>query len=248
MNRVWAEAQSVRLAGGDAVIPSPEDFVLYMCLQPDKHCFLNAAAIHAEEPAQFIFTEWTNNRLIRFVDIYEVIRYYRNSLDWKMLGERAKGWGIQETVYTSLDWVTKLIGQVAEPLFLNRLTPPSPRHLRRWFFEALANQSNGYRSSSKDKALFRGWWLKKRRFIRVRIVHLLNFFEYMFPRLNELSFFYRLDSNMKAVAVYPFHFFKTFSFEFLPWAYRTFFEKRPAAIFRRMKKRLKKRLKKRISR
>jgi hypothetical protein len=240
MNRVWADAQSVRLAGRDALIPSPADFILYMCLQPDKHCFLNAPAIHAAKPAQFIFTEWTNNRLIRFVDIYEVIRHYRNSLDWNLLGERAKENGIQETVYTSLDWVTKMIGQVTEPSFLNRLTPPSPRRLRKWFFEALANQSNGYSSSSKNKTLFRIWWLKKKRFLRIRIIHLLNFFEYMFPRLNEISFFYRLNSNKMAVAVYPYHFFKTFSFEFLPWTYRTFLEKRSRFVFKRFKKKLKK--------
>jgi hypothetical protein len=237
MNRVWVEAQSVRLSGRDALIPSPVDFILYMCLQPEKHCFLNVPAIDAEEPAQFIFTEWTNNRLIRFVDIYEVIRHYQNSLDWNLLIERAKERGIQETVYTSLDWVTKMIGQVTEPLVLNSLHPPSPRRLRKWFFEALADESNRQASSSKNKELFRTWWLKKKRFLRIRFIHLLNYFEFTFPRLSELSSFYGLYSDKVAVAFYPYHVFKTFLFEFLPWTFKTFVEKRAGIILKRLKKR-----------
>lgn len=220
--RIWREVQSIRLSGCDTLIPSPVDLVLYLCFQPDKHCFLNFPAIQTKDPVQFIFTEWTNNRLIRFVDIYEVIRHYRNVLDQTLLIERARTSGIQESVYTSLNWITKLIGEVVEPWVLEALHPPSPRRIRKWLVEALNHQPSDHVSAKSTKTLFRAWWLKREKLSQLHMIQLLNLLEFTFPRREELSCLYGLRSKKLAVAVWPFHIIKTFFLGLLPWIYCVF--------------------------
>lgn len=218
--RIWGEAQPIRLSGCDTLIPSPVDLVLYLCFQPDKHGFLNFPAIYTKDPARFMFTEWTNNRLIRFVDIYEVIRHYQNVLDRSLLIERARMSGVQGSVYASLNWITKMIGQVVEPWVLEALHSPSPRHTRKWLFESLNHQPNDRASATSTKTLFRAWWLKRDKLSQLHMIQLLNLLEFTFPRRDELRLLYGLRSKKIAVAVYPFHIIKTFFLGLLPWIYR----------------------------
>ena len=231
MSRIWEEAQYARLAGCDTLILSPVDIVLYLCLQPDKHGFLNFPALHVEDPIEFLFMEWTNNRLIRFVDIYEVIRHYQNTLDWNLLTERARESGIQESVYASLDWVNKIMGRVVEPWVLAVLHTPSPRPTRKWIFEALNQQTNGDMSITTTKALFRAWWLEKPKLLQLHLIQLLNLFEFMFPSRDELILLYRLRPNKFTIVVCSFHAAKTFFLGLIPWIYRVFVKGKIAMIF-----------------
>ena len=231
MSRIWEEAQSVRLSGHDTFILSPIDLVLYLCLQPDKHGFLNASAIHIENPAEFVFKERTNNRLIRFVDIYEVIRHYQNSLNWNLLVERAKTNSIEESFYTSLYWITKLMGNAVEPLVLDKLQTPSPRRIPKWIFESLSQETDGNTSITTTKALFRAWWLEKQKLLQLHMIQLLNLLEFMFPSRDELILLYRLRSKKFAVVVYPFHTAKTFFLGLIPWIYSVFVKGKLAIIF-----------------
>jgi hypothetical protein len=219
LTRIWAEASSVQLSGWDTLILSPADLVLYLCFQPDKHGFLNFAAIHIEDPAHFMLTEWTNNRLIRFVDIYEVIQHYQNAIDWNLLIERARESGIQKSVYASLHWVTRIMGQVVGPRILEALRQPFPHGIRRWFFEALNQQPNNNTSASRTKTFFRDWWWRKQKLSQLHIIQLMNLLEYMFPSYEELSLLYGLRSKKIGIAVYPFHIVKTFFLGLLPWIY-----------------------------
>src|SRR5579885_1751938 len=218
--RIWGEAQSVRLSGCDTLILSPVDLVLYLCFQPDKHGFLNFPAIRTKDPARFIFTEWSNNRLIHFVDIYEVIRHYQNVLDRTLLIERARTSGVQGSVYASLNWITRMIGHVFEPWVLEALRPPSPRRTRKWLFEALNHQPSDRASATSAGALFRAWWLKKKKLSQLHMIQFLTLLEFTFPLRDELSLLYGLRSKKIAVAVYPLHIIKTFFLGLRPWIYR----------------------------
>lgn len=218
--KFWEEADPVRLSGRQTLIPSPIDLVLYLCFQPYKQCFLNAIAIDDKVPERLVFAEWTNNRLIRFIDIYEVVRHYQNKLDWNLLIERARDSGVQESVYTSLKWVTKLMGQVAAPWVLDALFPPSPQRRHRWFFEAIVQQSNGRVLTLTPKGVFGYWWLKKRKWQQLRMIQFIKLLEFMLPSLDEIKVLYRLSSNRIAVAYYPYHVVKTVFFCLLPWMYR----------------------------
>jgi len=166
-----------------------------------------------------MLTEWTNNRLIRFVDIYEVIQHYQNAIDWNLLIERARESGIQKSVYASLHWVTRIMGQVVGPRILEALRQPFPHGIRRWFFEALNQQPNNNTSASRTKTFFRDWWWRKQKLSQLHIIQLMNLLEYMFPSYEELSLLYGLRSKKIGIAVYPFHIVKTFFLGLLPWIY-----------------------------
>ena len=216
---LWEEAQPARLSGCDALIPSAHDFVLYLCLQPNKHGYINVPALHVEDLASLVFAEWSNNRLIRFTDIYEAIKHHQGTIDWEVLIERARASGTEGSVYTSLYWVTKLLGPVVEPWVINSLRPPSPRRFRKWLFEALVEDN---KSAKSVKASFMAWWLTMQKRSQLRLLTLLKFFEFIFPRRDELKLYYRLHSERAVFAVYLFHVGKSLFrgvLGFPPWLY-----------------------------
>ncbi|MGH7410495.1 MAG: nucleotidyltransferase domain-containing protein [Candidatus Methylomirabilis sp.] len=226
----WEEAQPVRLSGRDALIPSPVDLVLFLCLLPDRHGFLNVPALAAEDPTEFIFNEWTENRLIRFTDIHETIRHYQEIIAWEVFVERAKASGIEGSVYASLRWVAELYGKSVEPWVLKALRPPTPRRLRRHLYEALSGKSSDGNTPSGANDLIRRWWMKQRKRTQVRLTHLLLLFEFAFPSRHELRVLYRLNSNKGIFGIYVFHVGKSLVFGMLPWIYRVLTKRKPSAI------------------
>ncbi|MDV2495153.1 MAG: nucleotidyltransferase family protein [bacterium] len=217
--RLWKESQPVRLSGCDALVPSANDLALYLCLQPNKHGYINVPALHVEDIAGFVFAEWTDNRLIRFTDIYEAIKHHQGTIDWEVLIERARASGTEGSVYASLHWVTKLLGPAVEPWVLDSLRPPSPRRIRKWLFEALVEEN---KSAKSVKASFRAWWLKMQKRSQLRLLTLLNFLEFIFPRRDEIKLYYRLHSESAVFAFYLFHVGKSLfrgALGFPPWLY-----------------------------
>ena len=232
--RLWREAQPAKISGYDSLIPSPTDLLLYLCIQPDKHGYLNVPAVNVEDLAGFVFTEWTDNRLIRFTDIYEVIKHYEGTINWEVLIERARASGIEGSVYTSFHWVTKLLGPAIEPWVLDALRPPTPRRLRRWLFEALDQDPKDDRSASAVKAAFRTWWLKKQKQAQLRMIRLLDLLEFIFPRRDELKLSYRLRSKKSPFAVFLVHSSKSLircALGFLLVIYSLLTRRRPSPIF-----------------
>ena len=232
--RLWREAQPAKISGYDSLIPSPTDLLLYLCIQPDKHGYLNVPAVNVEDLAGFVFTEWTDNRLIRFTDIYEVIKHYEGTINWEVLIERARASGIEGSVYSGFHWVTKLLGPAIEPWVLDALRPPTPRRLRRWLFEALDQDPKDDRSASAVKAAFRTWWLKKQKQAQLRMIRLLDLLEFIFPRRDELKLHYQLHSKSAVFAVYLFHVGKSLfrsALGFLLVIYSLLTRRRPSPIF-----------------
>jgi hypothetical protein len=204
LGRLWREAELVRLSGVPALIPSPVDFVLYLCLQADKYAFLNGAAVGARDPAEFTFDEWTQNRLIRFTDVYELLRHHRATLDWDLLIARAQASGIEGTVYGVLWWVDQLFGPAIDPVALQRLRPDRPRSVRRALFRILAEP--------RDRALpptfatrTRDWWLRRGVPAQRRLIKLLSIAEYVFPRREELRRRYARGSGAALPLAYVYH-------------------------------------------
>lgn len=223
----WEEAQPVRLSRRDALILSPVDLVLYLCLHPDRHGFLNIPALALEDPTEFVFDEWTENRLIRFADIHETIRHYQGVIDWEVLVERAKAGGIEGSVYASLRWVTELFGQPVESWVLKALRPPTSRRLRRRLYEALSEKSSDGNASSGANDLIRRWWMGQRKRTQIRLAHLLRLLEFVFPRRDELRVMYRLNSHRGVSGIYVVHVGRTLVFGLLPWICRVLVKRRP---------------------
>ena len=184
IRQVWAEARPTVLSERAALVPSPVHLVLYLCLQAAKHGYLNVAAADVEDPAAMVFAEWTNNRLIRFTDIFEAIRHHRDALDWTLLADRARAAGMAHVAYASLRWVTRLFGPVTDAAILAGLGSPEPRRVRRWLFEALTLGPGGPGTVTVMTGVAT-LTLRDRTFPRRRLLQMLDLVEFVFPRREE---------------------------------------------------------------
>jgi len=205
LHRFWQDAQSASLSGADTLIPSPVDFVLYLCLQADKYAFLNRAAVRTAELDRFIFDEQTHNRLIRFTDLYETARHYRHAIDGELLIDRARSSGIEDSVYASLGCVGRLFGPVTVPSVLQGLHLVGPARVRRLAYKVIFGPSADRTSQSSLGTRFRDWWLRMRSPAQRRWIKLLDLIEYIFPRPDVLRRRHQATWGRAAVFGYPLH-------------------------------------------
>ena len=87
---IWQRACQAQIAGVDALVLSPEDLILHLCL-------------HASFSHQFRFG------LRACWDIHEVVRHHRDAIDWDQLVRRAQQWRIGKYVYLTLRLVRELL-------------------------------------------------------------------------------------------------------------------------------------------
>jgi Uncharacterised nucleotidyltransferase len=135
--RVWSEARPAWVGGREVLVLSPVDLVLYLCLQADNHGFFNRAAIATVDPGDLLFAEWSNDRLVRFVDIRESIRLYAGEIDWGLLAKRARHAMIAEAVHASLLLTNRLLGVTAPEEVIKTLEPAQRPRVRTWLLQAL---------------------------------------------------------------------------------------------------------------
>jgi hypothetical protein len=102
---LWARAQPVELAGVPALVLAPEDLVLHLCL-------------HVSFGHRFRFG------LRGAWDVLEVARHHRDTLDWEVIVQRARQWGVSRYVYLTLRLVRELLGAEIPPAALAGLRPP----------------------------------------------------------------------------------------------------------------------------
>jgi hypothetical protein len=150
--------------------------------------------------------------------------------------ERAKAGGIEESVYASLHWVTRLFGPTVEPWALQALRPPPPRRLRRWLFGVVAQEEADRTSGMAVKAVFRAWWWRRPKASQLRLVRLLDLIEFVFPRLDGIRLRCRLHSRKVASIYYAFHISKSLFLCTLGvplWTYHLLTKRRPSPALRR---------------
>ncbi|MEK6276717.1 MAG: nucleotidyltransferase family protein [Actinomycetota bacterium] len=184
---LWARAEPARVCGAEAMALSPVDLVLYLCAQADNQGYFNRVGLDHMRAADLLFAPWTNNRLIRFTDISEVIRQYAERIDWSLLVERARESELQEAVYVSLSLANSLLGPAAPPDVLEQLRS-RPRHrLRGWIFDGVAHQAQHQGSASIGKRLAGSIWIRGSEARLMWLARLLAFVELTFPDRRTLS-------------------------------------------------------------
>jgi Uncharacterised nucleotidyltransferase len=105
LDGIWERAVPARIAGGDALVLSPEDLLLHLCL-------------HASFDHQFRLG------LRACWDILEVVRHHRGAIDWDELVRRARRWGIGRYVYVTLRLVRELLAADIPVARIAVLEPP----------------------------------------------------------------------------------------------------------------------------
>jgi hypothetical protein len=102
---IWQRARPAQIAGVDALVLSPEDLLLHLCL-------------HASFSHQF------RVGLRACWDIHEVVRHHRDAIDWDELGRRAQQWRIGKYVYLTLRLVRELLAADIPAAAITSLEPP----------------------------------------------------------------------------------------------------------------------------
>ncbi len=101
---LWERARPAMIAGVEALVLSPEDLLLYLCLHTSfRHLF--------------------DVGLMPFCDISETIRHYRGEIGWEQVQYRARQWGASNCVYLTLLLTKKLFGAAVPDEVLQGLEP-----------------------------------------------------------------------------------------------------------------------------
>jgi hypothetical protein len=104
LDGLWARARPATIAKTNALVFSPEDLLLHVCLHTCKH--------------QFTFFG-----LRACCDIAAIIRSYGTTLDWTQVTQRAWQWQIAPYVYLPLRLAQELIGAAVPEAVLGALRP-----------------------------------------------------------------------------------------------------------------------------
>lgn len=203
--RVWPRGRRATVSGQPTLVLSPEDLVLYLCQMADNHGHFNRVAGDELTPADLLFTEWTNNRLVRFTDLHEVIRYHAAELSWELLVQRARESHLDGAAFASLRLAGALLGSKVDGSVLEELRPngtsSSPR--RRVFASLIASGSREH-GLSRSARIGR-WWRTRRPYTQILLGRLLGWIEISFPDLDALRRIYGLGSRTAALAPYLVH-------------------------------------------
>ena len=103
-DELWGRARPAVIAGVHALVLSPVDLVLHLCL-------------HTSFGHKFVFG------LRSFWDIAETIRYYRDEIDWEQVQSRACQWRIGKYVYLTLRLARDLVKAAVPDEVLSSLQP-----------------------------------------------------------------------------------------------------------------------------
>ena len=150
---LWSRSKPVTLQQFPARTLCPEDLLLHLCMHTAKHA------------------HYMEFRML--TDIAEVIRYYALELDWAVVAERAREWGITRAAYIFLSLTKEFLAVDLSEEQLNKLFPEqfdeSKMDLVRQQFSNAGVQENHFSQSQPVAQL---WGIKglagKIAFIRER--------------------------------------------------------------------------------
>ncbi len=103
---IWRRARQYQYQGGNTMVPSPEDTLLYIATK---------LLVHDEKHFKHL------------VDINEIIRKYRNNLDWDYIVRTEKSLGITAIIYYALKWAQELLEAPVPESVMKALKPSLTR-------------------------------------------------------------------------------------------------------------------------
>jgi hypothetical protein len=201
-----ARARRIPVAGVETLVLSPVDLVLYLCLQADNHGHLNRVAVGDFDPIELLFAEWSNNRLVRFVDLNEAVRHHRGAIDWDVLVERARASGIEEPVRTSLSLSQSLLGEAAPPGVLEGLASGQRHRLRGLVYAGLVDGAPERRRAHPLARLAARGWSRVSASWQIQLGRLIGLAELAMPAPRLLRLVYERRSKRLLVPVAAAHF------------------------------------------
>jgi hypothetical protein len=194
---LWARSERRELAGRVVRVLEPTDFLMYLCLQADNHGHFNRVALGSLDAQALLFAEWTNNRLVRFVDMHELVRREAARLDWDALVHRAGVGGVRGAVHASLSLASELLGTHVPAEAIEQVRAPVRQRLRRLVLESLAASERP--GAPRLKSAAGTAWRRRRPRNQIRLARLIGLVELAFPSAHLL----RLRYGFRGVALVP---------------------------------------------
>jgi hypothetical protein len=119
---LWQRATRINLDGIDTLALCPEDSLLHLCLHRFQHC--------------------QNFELIPACDITELIRHYKDSLDWRAFLNRVVEFELCFPVRYSLKRTSEVFHLPVPSFVFNELNSYKPGRLEHKLFTLLSSQNN----------------------------------------------------------------------------------------------------------
>lgn len=209
----WARARPAVLSNQEALVLSPEDLITHLSLHLDMHGYLNRAILDRGDHLRLVFDDFSENRLIWFTDLYEVIGFHRGGIDWAALVERAKRAGTDGSLSTSLSLLNLLFGLIVGSEIMEGLNPPrstfAKRKLLKWLMTDFTDSDEGH---GPTRTLLRSKLLAKRRGVQFRLIRLVDVWDYIFSSRDVLRRRYKVTSGRLLGFFYIIHVSKALAF------------------------------------
>ncbi len=106
IDNLWENAKPIKIADTETLTLASEDMLQHLCLHLDKH-------INGGSPKP----------LRDYCDIAEVIRYYKETINWDYLLQNSKDYGIEEPIFQNLSIANKYFEVFIPENILSELEP-----------------------------------------------------------------------------------------------------------------------------
>ena len=176
---LFARAHRASVAGRDALVLSPEDELIYLAAHLDNHGYLNRTIVDRTRTDRFPFDELSGDRLIWFTDLHELIS--SGALNWATVIERARDAQAVSALSVTLRLLQNLLGTKLEAHLLEALPLPRVRWPERRLGDYVLSIVDLSDTHSRARQFFRRNFLSTRRGFELRLVRLIDVWEYIFP-------------------------------------------------------------------
>jgi len=117
---VFATTSPGELAGVPALLLSAESLLLTLCVHLLKHCYYARYLSSAQDCLRQVLAD---GFLVLYADVDAVVRRNAETLDWRVIVDRARRWQIEPAVGVALGLVTRWFRTPVPDWVLDRLPP-----------------------------------------------------------------------------------------------------------------------------
>ena len=168
---------------------APELNLIYLIMHIEKHAIFNKAFYNTPNLADWIFRFPTENKLIWFTDLYELIN--KSNIDWSLVVEYSKKWAVSTVVYYTIYIANSLFSHSESQKALSILPPSKISKLKSLFYKSGLHY--GHKPSIDPH-------------VQLRAIRGIDLIDYLFPSPLRLKQYYSIKNYFYVILYYPLHF------------------------------------------
>jgi hypothetical protein len=185
---LFQRARRLEMAGGVARVLEQEDQFVYLAAHLDNHGYLNRIIVERDASAELALHELSGDRLIWFTDIHELIE---QGLHWVNVLDFARSARASDALAVSLRLLQSLLGTPIPDAVFAKLPLPEPAWPERMVGNYVISLTKKP-VSDISPVRFRRRFLSTRKGFELRLIRLLDLWQYVFPKPALVEKFYPL--------------------------------------------------------